>query len=149
MNLEAVLEGILFIVGNNGITIKEIMSILNVNEENLKEIIIKLQECYKETNRGIKMEILGNRLKLTTKKEHSEFYKKLVSNSVVDILSQATLETLAIIAYNAPITRIKVDEIRGVSSGNIVRKLVAMNFIKEVGKSDLPGHPNLYDITSD
>lgn len=91
MNLEAVLEGILFIVGNDGIDMKEIMNILDIDEVELNKVITELEAMYKEANRGIKMEILGNKLKLTTKKEHSAFYKKLVNENVVDILSQATL----------------------------------------------------------
>jgi len=92
---------------------------------------------------------LGDRFKLTTKQEHREYYKKLIEVPGTNTLSQAALETLAIIAYNEPITRMQVDEIRGISSSQMIRKLVAKNFIKEVGRSDLPGRPILYRTTSD
>ena len=64
-------------------------------------------------------------------------------------LSQAALETLAIIAYNEPLTRIQIDNIRGVNSSQIVRKLVAKGFVKEVGRSELPGRPILYETTNE
>ena len=70
-------------------------------------------------------------------------------NPESNTLSQAALETLAIIAYNQPVTRTQVDEIRGVNSGQVMRKLVAKNLIKEIGRSDAVGRPILYKTTSD
>ena len=81
--------------------------------------------------------------------EHREYYQKLLENPETNTLSQAALETLAIIAYNEPVTRIQVDSMRGVGSTQIIRKLVAKGFIKEVGRSDLPGRPILYETTSE
>ena len=92
---------------------------------------------------------LGNRLKLTTKFEHRQYYQKLLENPDTNILSQAALETLAIIAYNEPITRMQVDKIRGVGSSQMIRKLVAKGLIKESGRSNLPGRPILYETTND
>ena len=77
------------------------------------------------------------------------YYQKLLENPETNTLSQAALETLAIIAYNEPVTRVQVDAMRGVGSTQIIRKLVAKGFIKEVGRSDLPGRPILYETTSD
>ena len=74
---------------------------------------------------------------------------KLIENPESNVLSQAALETLAIIAYNQPITRIDVDEIRGVGSSQMIRKLVAKGLIKEVGRSEAIGRPILYQTTSD
>ena len=78
-----------------------------------------------------------------------EYYQKLIENPETNTLSQAALETLAIIVYNEPITRLMVDEIRGVSSRDMIRKLVAKGFVKEVGRSDMPGRPILYKTTSE
>ena len=86
---------------------------------------------------------------LITKKEHKDYYQKLIVNPNTNTLSQAALETLAIIAYNQPITRIEIDELRGVNNTWLLRKLVAKGLIKEVGKSTMPGRPNLYGTTSD
>ena len=86
-------------------------------------------------------------VEITTKFEHKEYYQKLIENPETNFLSQAALETLAIIAYNEPITRIQVDTLRGVGSTSIIRKLVAKGFIKEAGRSDVPGRPILYETT--
>ena len=146
MKLLGVLEGLLFVVGDEGVTLKEICEILNVNEEEAKDLLVNLKKEYESENRGIKISFLGNAFKLTTKKEHKEYYQKLVTTKE-SILSQSQLEVLAIIAYNEPITRIEIDEIRGLSSAYIVKKLLSKDLIKVVGKSDLPGKPNLYRTT--
>jgi segregation and condensation protein B len=149
MNLQAVLEGLLFVVGEEGLTIEQAKAILEVNDEEAKELINKLRAKYLSDESGIYLEFLGNRFKLMTKKEHKDYYQKLLLEDETRTLSQAALETLAIIAYNQPITRIKIDEIRGVSSALMVRKLVAKGLVKEIGRSDLPGRPILYQTTSD
>lgn len=149
MNLEAVLEGMLFVVGEDGLTINQIKDVLNLNDEEAKELIISLKNKYESNDRGIRINFLGNTFKLTTKKEHKDYYQKLIENPETNTLSQAALETLAIIVYNEPITRLTIDEIRGVSSRDMVRKLVAKGFVKEVGRSDAPGRPILYTTTSE
>lgn len=149
MNKEAIIEGLLFVVGDEGLTIKAISEILETDIEETKELLKNLHNKYEEDDRGIKLSYLGDSFKLTTKKEHKEYYKKLIESPDSNMLSQAALEVLAIIAYNSPITRIDVDEIRGVSSSQMIRKLVAKGLVKEVGKSDKPGRPNLYSTTSE
>ena len=146
--MKAVLEGILFVVGDEGVTINDICNILEINEEDAKKLVLELKNDYLDCNRGLRIDYLGNSIKLTTKKEHKEYYKKLIEENN-NVLSQAALETLAIIVYNEPITRIKVDEIRGVSSAQMMRKLVAKGFIKECGKDSSIGHPILYKTTDD
>lgn len=149
MNLVAVLEGMLFIVGEEGLTSNRIKEILEISDVELEEILIRLQNMYKDNSRGIRLDVLGNRLKLTTKKEHKKYYEKLTEVEMNHVLSQSALETLAIIAYNQPITRISVDEIRGISSGHMIRKLIAQNLVHEVGRSDAPGRPILYSVTEE
>lgn len=149
MNKEAVLEGLLFVVGDEGLTISQIKDILELNDDEAKELIISLKEKYEQPDRGIRIDFLGNTFKLTTKKEHREYYQNLIENEETNNLSQSALETLAIIAYNEPITRLMVDEIRGVSSREMIRKLVAKGLVKETGRSDLPGRPILYQTTSE
>lgn len=149
MNKKAILEGLLFVVGDEGLSIEQAKEVLEIKDEELANLIVDLENDYNRPERGIHIELLGNDLKLTTKKEHKEYYQKLLEDNTSDVLSQAALETLAIVAYNEPITRIQVDEIRGVNSGHIIRKLVAKNLIQEVGKSDLPGKPILYGTTKD
>jgi len=149
MNLLGVLEGILFVTGDEGITLEQICEILNINIEEAKSLLMELKKSYDTENHGIRISYLGNAFKLTTKKEHKEYYQKLIENPNTNTLSQAALEVLAIIAYNQPITRVEIDEMRGVNNAHMIRKLVAKGFVKETGKSKLPGRPNLYGTTSE
>lgn len=149
MNNKAVLEGLLFVVGEEGLTFDQIEDVLDINEEESKNLLKELKSDYEDNTRGLRIDFLGNRFKLTTKYEHREYYQKLIENKDTNTLSQAALETLAIVAYNEPITRIKVDKLRGVSSSQMIRKLVAKGFIKETGRSELPGRPILYETTSE
>lgn len=146
MELCAVLEGLLFVVGEDGLTSDKIKELLQIDNKKLEEIILKLHESYQSNERGICLKVLGNRLKLTTKKEHFSYYEKL--NLEEDgTLSQAALETLAIVAYNQPITRAGIDSIRGLNSVHMVRKLLSRDLIKEAGRSDAPGRPMQYGTT--
>ena len=149
MKNKAVLEGLLFVVGEDGLTLDQIVEVLDINEDEAKALVQDLKHSYEEEDRGLRIDYLGNRLKLTTKYEHREYYQKLLENPETNILSQAALETLAIIAYNEPITRVEVDKIRGVSSSQMIRKLVAKGLIKESGRSELPGRPILYETTNE
>ena len=149
MNLKSVTEGILFVVGDEGITLKELSDTLGVSENEVKEILSNLRHDYESNERGLRISFLGNTFKLTTKSEHKMYYEKLVTDSKTFTLSNASLEVLAIIAYNEPITRVKIDEIRGVSSSQIVRKLLARGFIKDCGKDNSIGKPNLYKTTNE
>jgi len=149
MNLEGVLEGILFIQGDEGVTLEDICKILEVDMDKAKELLLKLKHSYEQNNRGVRIHFLGESFKLTTKEEHRAFYQKLSMTPENNTLSPAALEVLAIIAYNAPITRVEVDEMRGLSSDYTMRKLLAKGLIKEAGKSTMPGHPTLYKTTQE
>lgn len=149
MNLKAVLEGLLFVVGEEGLTLEQIENTLEIGEEDAKNLVKELKSEYEGDARGIRIDFLGNKFKITTKYEHRKFYQKLIENPETNTLSQAALETLAIIAYNEPITRLQVDKLRGVTSNQIIRKLVAKGLIKETGRSNLPGRPILYETTNE
>ena len=149
MNLLGVLEGILFVVGDEGVTLNQVCEILEIDLEQAKELLMELKKQYEDEKRGIRISYLGDAFKLTTKKEHKKYYQKLIENPESNTLSPAALETLAIIAYNQPITRIEIDEMRGVNNTHMIRKLLAKGLIKESGKSTLAGRPNLYATTSD
>ena len=146
--MKPVLEGLLFLVGEEGLSIENIKTILEIKEEEIIKLLKELKEDYKSETRGITLQKLGGLYKLTTKKEHKKYYTKLVELDNIKNLSQSALETLAIIAYNEPITRAEVDELRGVGSTQMIRNLIAKDLIKEVGKSDKLGRPYLYGITS-
>lgn len=149
MNKLAVLEGLLFLVGDDGLTLNQMVDILEITNEEAKELLNTLKERYDQETSGIRIHFLGNTFKLTTKKEHKKYYQKLIENEDSNVLSQAALETLAIVAYNQPITRNDINEIRGVDSGQMVRKLVAKGLLKETGRSDQVGRPILYATTSE
>lgn len=147
--MEGILEGLLYVQGDTGLTLKEVMSILGISEEEAKELVYRLKMSYEQENRGLRLSYLGNTFKLTTKQEHKDYYEKLLESPSSHVLSQAALEVLAIVAYNEPITRGQVDEMRGVDSTFMIRKLLAKGLLKEAGKSDMPGHPTLYKTTDD
>ena len=147
--LLGVLEGILFVVGDEGINLNTLCEIMNISETEAKDLLLKLKKSYEEKNRGLRISYLGDSFKLTTKEEHRKYYEKMVINPETNTLSQAALEVLAIVAYNQPITRIEIDELRGVSCSHVIRKLLAKGLLKEAGKSDMPGRPNLYKTTSE
>lgn len=136
-------------MGDEGIDLKSLCDIMNISENEVKECLRELKKNYENEDRGLRISYLGDAFKLTTKQEHKEYYEKLVVNPGTNKLSQAALETLAIIAYNQPITTTEISEIRGVQSGQLIRKLVAKGLLKEVGKSELAGRPNLYATTSE
>lgn len=149
MNLLGVLEGILFAVGDEGITLKTLCEIMEINNEQAKELLKELQKRYESDSYGIRISFLADAFKLTTKSEHAKYYQKLLNSSETQSLSETALEVLAIIAYNQPITRNLIDDMRGVASGYIVRKLCARGLVKICGKSNMPGRPNLYGTTSE
>ena len=147
--MKGIIEGLLYVQGDQGLTIEQVADILEITTTEAKELILSLKQDYIEADRGLRINYLGNSFKLTTKEEHKEYFKKLLENPKNNTLSNQALETLAIIAYNEPITRIDVDEIRGVDSVYVMRRLLAKGLIKECGKSDKPGHPTLYKTTDE
>ena len=143
--MSSIIEAMLFAVGEDGLSLEDICNILEIDEEKAKKELEELEKLYE--NRGIELKVLGNKYKLITKEEYKEYIKKL-TEEVSNSLSKSALETLAIIAYNEPITRIQIDEIRGVNSTIMIRNLVSKGFIEDVGRSDLPGKPKLYKTTN-
>lgn len=147
----AIIEGLLFIAGSEGLTLDSIAIYLNLSKKKNKISILidQLQEkLEQDDNSGLTIIKLGDFYKLTTKVKHHQFYQVLQEQPIVR-LSQAALETLAIIAYNQPVTKTKIEEIRGVNCDGIVNKLKSLNFISEAGRSELPGRPILYVITNE
>lgn len=144
MNYSEILEGLLFLSGDDGMSADEIKKILDV--DNIDDIIDSLKEKYL-VNSGLEIVNYGSTYKLVTKSKYADYFKKMADNYVSGPVSQAGLEVLAIIAYNEPITRVQIDEIRGVSSSYVLRKLLVRGLVCECGKSDVAGHPNLYKTT--
>src|SRR5690625_3510350 len=148
-NLKGVLEGLLFSTGHEGITVKQISDVLEVNQEKVNELINELTLDYKQENRGIRLSESPGSYYLTTKPEHNVYFKQLLNNSVQTKLSQAALETLAIIAYNQPLTRVEIENIRDIDSDRAVQTLVARSLIEDREKKDSIGKPILFGTTID
>lgn len=143
------LEAILFVVGDEGIGLEELSYLLNSKTAQTYEMIQTLQSRYDEDeNSALHILEVGNHFVLTTKKEFAPLLKKYAQSPMSNSLSQAALETLAIIAYKQPLTRMEVDEIRGVQSSGSVQKLVARQLIEEKGRVDGPGRAILYGTTA-
>lgn len=148
MNLISVLESLIFVSGDEGIDLKQLSEVLGQSEENVLNLINILKTEYMQEKHGVSLELLGGMYKFVTKKECKEYLERLVNVEENSVLSQSALETLVIIAYNEPITRVQIDEIRGVNSSYVLRRLLLRDLVKESGRSDLPGRPILYSTTS-
>ena len=145
----SVLEGMLFLAGDDGLTVKQVSSVLQLNKKEATEYLDELiQIVNQRIIKGIEIVNFGGVFKFATLSKHHEIYQRMVEQNE-NTLSNAALETLAIIAYNQPITRVGVEDIRGVGCDAMIRKLVAKALIKEVGREDSPGKPILYGVTDE
>ena len=144
---KGVLEGLLFVTGEDGLTIDEISNLLEISANDTKELLNQFEQDLKNSDRGLKLVYLGNKYKLATKEEHKMYYERLTDQVVSSTITQAALEVLVIIAYNAPISVGMIDEIRGVASRDMVRKLLFRGLIEVAGRSDMPGKPMVYKTT--
>ncbi len=144
-----ILEGLLFAVGDEGINIQQLEYVLEVNELEIKSLFIELKERYASISSGIDIIEVAGVYKMTTKKDHATYLKRLIQNPNQRGLSNAALEVLAIIAYRQPITRHEIENIRGASSDNVLRKLLTFSLIEEAGRLDGPGRPILFRTTDD
>ncbi|MBQ4164302.1 MAG: SMC-Scp complex subunit ScpB [Turicibacter sp.] len=144
-----ILEGLLFAVGDEGINIQQLEYVLEVNELEIKSLFIELKERYASISSGIDIIEVAGVYKMTTKKDHAAYLKRLIQNPNQRGLSNAALEVLAIIAYRQPITRHEIENIRGASSDNVLRKLLTFSLIEEAGRLEGPGRPILFRTTDD
>jgi segregation and condensation protein B len=146
---KAIVEGLLFAAGDEGLSLQQIALVLELSEEQTFHIIEELKKDCQQACRGIEVNEMAGTFQLTTKKEHAPYLKKLVESPGSSSLSQAALETLAIIAYRQPITRAEIEEIRGVKSDKPLQTLIAKALIKEVGRAEGTGRPILYGTTKE
>ncbi|AZB43391.1 SMC-Scp complex subunit ScpB [Bacillus sp. FJAT-42376] len=146
---KSIVEALLFAAGDEGLSLKQLMNVLDVEEPIVKDIMEDLSADYRNENRGIEIAEVANVFQLTTKKEHAPYLKKLVESPGSQSLSQAALETLAIVAYRQPLTRIEIEEVRGVKTERPLQTLVSKALIKEVGRAEGTGRAILYGTTSE
>ena len=140
--IKAIIEAILFAAGRQ-VTIKELMISLEMPKEDLENIIVSMQEDYKIQNRGIEI------IKVEDSYQLYEYLYPILDKRSKPNLSNAALETLAIIAYNPKVTRAEIESIRGVSADACIYKLLEYGLIQEAGKSDLPGKPMTYTTSNE
>ena len=145
---KAIIEAILFSAGRQ-VEKKELMLALEISEDDLDTIISSIQEDYKKEDRGIELIKVNNSYQLCSKKDLYEYIYPVLDKRTKPNLSNAALETLAIIAYNPKITRAEIESIRGVSADACVYKLMEYGIIEEAGKIDLPGKPMSYKTTDE
>ena len=142
----AIVEGLLFIRGDIGVSEEEILSLIKQDE--LEEVIKELKDKYALENSGITLKKYGDLYKLTTKEEYSSYYEKFFDDPKNMNLSNSLLEVLSIITFEGPITVKTIEKIRGISSREQVRRLKSLDLIEEAGKSEELGHATLYKITN-
>lgn len=145
---KAIIEAILFAAGRP-VSKKELLLSLEISEEDIENIIASMQEEYKLQARGIEIIKIEQSYQLCTKKELHDFIFPVLDKRNKPNLSNAALETLAIVAYNPKISRPEIEAIRGVSADACVYKLLEYGLIEEAGKIDLPGKPMSYRTTDD
>lgn len=147
--MSAALEGLLFLTGDEGITLEQAVNALGTDEETTLALLDELQKYYLDDARGIEIAHFGETWRFLSKAAVHPYAKRLFSIDRESRLSAAALETLAIIAYKQPITRVEIEEIRGVGADMMLRKLEARGLICESGRSEAPGRPILYSVTED
>ena len=145
--LEPLIEGLLFISGDDGLTMEDLVKTLEYDQQAIFDALTKLKTKYKDQSSGIELEQFGDVYKLLTKPSISRYATKLFTQIESHSLSQSALEVLSIIAYKQPITRVEIEEIRGVGCDMMLRKLQARGLIQEAGRSEAPGRPFLYEVT--
>lgn len=150
INWSSILESLLFTAGDEGLSLKQIADVIEVEVHLVKEMIENLKQEYdQDPNRGVTIVQLAGVYQLVTKKENAVYLKRLVDSPHTATLSQAALETLAIIAYKQPITRAEIEEIRGVKTERPLQTLTAKALIKEVGRAEGTGRAYLYGTTKE
>lgn len=147
--IKAVIEGMLFVAGEEGVDEKQLMDVLELDRKSVKFYIAELKSLYESSHRGIQLVETAGSYQLTTKQIHAEYYKKMIQSPSSATLSQAALECLAVVAYSQPIQRVEIEEIRGVKSERPLRTLTAKNLIKEVGRAEGTGRAILFGTTRD
>lgn len=148
-NIEAIVEGLLYMVGDDGIKLEQLAAVIKKDLEDTEAILASIKARYDEDTYGIELVGYGKTFKFITKREVAPYIQELFHTSKPNTLSQSALETLAIIAYKQPITRVEIEELRGVGADMMLRKLQARNLIREAGRSDAPGKPILYEVTEE
>jgi segregation and condensation protein B len=147
--MKAVIEGLLFAAGEDGLSLKELAEVTGLDKHKVELLIHEIRVDWKEQGRGMQIVKVAQVYQMTTLPEHAPYFEKLAQAPTRTGLSRAALETLAIIAYRQPITRVEIEEIRGVKSDRVIQVLQRKGLIKEVGRAEGAGRPILYGTTKE
>lgn len=143
---KSVLEAILFTMGDS-VEIERLANVIEEDVQTTKEILEEMAEEYRKEDRGIELNTLDNAVQLCTKGELYEYLIKIAKTPKKYVLTDTLLETLSIIAYKQPVTRLEIEKVRGVSCDHAVNRLIEFDLISEVGRLDAPGRPLLFGTT--
>ena len=146
--LEGVIEAILFTMGES-VELSRIAAAIEHDEDTTRKIIHNMMDKYKKKDRGVQIIELDGSFQMCTKPDMYEYLIRIAKQPKKYVLTDVQLETLSIIAYRQPITKIEIEKIRGVKSDHAVNKLVEYNLVCEVGRMDAPGRPILFGTTEE
>ena len=146
--LEGVIEAVLFTMGNS-VELEKIAAAIGHDKDTTRRIIHRLMDMYESEDRGIRVIELQDAFQMCTKKETYEYLIRVAKQPKKYVLTDVLLETLSIIAYKQPVTKLEVEKIRGVKSDHAVNKLVEYNLVCECGRLDAPGKPILFGTTEE
>lgn len=142
------IEGLLFVVGETGLTVAQLAEFTETNEEDVAQTLAQLKENYRQEERAFMLQEIAGMHRLITKPVLAPTIERLIENPPQQALTQASLEVLAIIAYKQPITRVEVEDLRGVKSERPIATLAARGLVQEVGRNDSTGRAILYGTTA-
>ena len=145
--LKSVIEGLLFLAGEEGLTVKQLAEITDQRADVVTDALLEMGDACQKEHRGIQIVQIAGSYKLATLPDHAPYFEKLAYSPSRSSLSQAALETLAIVAYRQPITRVEIEEIRGVKAERAIHTLTNKGLIEEVGRAEAIGRPILYGTT--
>lgn len=145
--MKSIIEGLLFAAGDEGLDVKQIAEVVELQPQAVSGLLKEMTEDFRREERGVQIVEIAGAYQLTTLPAHAPYFERLAQSPTRSSLSQAALETLAIVAYKQPLTRIDIEEIRGVKADRALQTLVAKNLIREVGRAEAVGRPILYGTT--
>ncbi|MBO7744043.1 SMC-Scp complex subunit ScpB [Paenibacillus sp. MWE-103] len=145
--LKQIIEGLLFMAGDEGLTAKQLADILQLEAGVAADLAKDLTKDLRSKKRGIQVSLVAGAYRMTTNPDHAAYFERMAYSPTRSSLSQAALETLSIVAYRQPITRVEIEEIRGVKCDRAIQSLVGKDLIEEVGRAEQIGRPILYGTT--
>lgn len=145
---ESIIEAMLFASGNV-VRSRDIADVLNIDEIDVMEFVEGINKRFDEENRPLTIRAIEDGFQMCTKPKYHEYIRKIQEKKPKKTLSQSAMETLAIVAYKQPVTRVEVEKIRGVNSDYAINTLTEFGLIEDIGRADLPGRPLLYSTTQE